>query len=84
VKRKIKLNVNVKLKAKALKMYSDNQKTLKSEDDLIAIISIFDVVTKQIVLIHLLNHLLREMCLFTLHNCCVPCSLDYIKLYIES
>ena len=46
---KIKLNVNVKLKAKALKMYSNNQKTLKSEDDLIAILSIFDVVTKQIV-----------------------------------
>ena len=46
---KIKLNVNVKLKAKALKMYSNNQKPLKSEDDLIAILSIFDVVTKQIV-----------------------------------
>ena len=48
-KRETKLNVNVKLKAKALKMYSNNQKTLKSEDDLIAILSIFDVVTKQIV-----------------------------------
>jgi len=55
VKRKIKLNANVKLKAKALKMYSDNQKTLKSEDDLIAIISIFDVVTKQIVSLTLIK-----------------------------
>ena len=55
MKRKIKLNVNVKLKAKALKMYSDNQKTLKSEDDLIAILSIFDVVTKQIVSLTLIK-----------------------------
>ena len=55
MKRKIKLNANVKLKAKALKMYSDNQKTLKSEDDLIAIISIFDVVTKQIVSLTLIK-----------------------------
>ena len=55
MKRKIKLNVNVKLKAKALKMYSDNQKTLKSEDDLIAIISILDLVTKQIVSLTLIK-----------------------------
>ena len=55
MKRKIKLNANVKLKAKALKMYSDNQKTLKSEDDLIAIISIFDLVTKQIVSLTLIK-----------------------------
>ena len=55
MKRKIKLNANVKLKAKALKMYSDNQKTLKSEDDLIAILSIFDVVTKQIVSLTLIK-----------------------------
>ena len=55
MKRKIKLNVNVKIKAKALKMYSDNQKTLKSEDDLIALISIFDVVTKQIVSLTLIK-----------------------------
>ena len=55
MKRKIKFNVNVKLKAKALKMYSDNQKTLKSEDDLIAIISIFDLVTKQIVSLTLIK-----------------------------
>ena len=55
MKRKIKLNVNVKLKAKALKMYSDSQKTLKSEDDLIAILSIFDVITKQIVSLTLIK-----------------------------
>ena len=24
------------------------------------------------------------MGLFTLHNCCVPCSLDYLKSYLES
>ncbi len=37
------------------------------------------VVTKQIVLLDLLNHLLSEMGLFTLHTYCVSCLLDYLK-----
>ena len=41
--------------------------------------SAFNVVTNQITIIILLNHLLTENGLFTLHNCYVSCSLDYLK-----
>ena len=33
-------------------LYSNNQKTMEQEDDIIAILSAFKVVTKQIVLLH--------------------------------
>ena len=32
----------------------------------------------------LLNHLFSELGLFTLHNCCVLCSLDFLKSQLES
>ena len=42
-------------------------------------LSVFDVVTKQIVLLDVSNNFLSVMGLFTLHNSCASRSLDYLK-----
>ena len=51
-----------------------NRKTTLSQ-----YLSVFDVVTKQIVLPDTFNHKLSKMGLFTLHNCFIPCIFDYLK-----
>ena len=53
-------------------MYSDNQKIVESEDDISAILKwIWCCYKANSLTIKLLNRLLSEMGLFTLHNCCV-------------
>ena len=66
-------------------MYSDTQKTLKLKDDFFAKIKCIWCCCKENSFTrHLLNHWLCEMCLFTLHNWCVPCLLDYLTSYFKS
>ena len=65
--------------------YSENQKTLELEDDFIAIFKcIWTCYKSDSFTICLFNHVLSEMGLFTLHNCCGPYVLDYSKFLIES
>ena len=65
-------------------MYSDNQKTMEYEDDIKAILKCIlccykvNTLTSQ-----LLNHLLHEMGLLTLHNYCVSCSLKYYNKWSQ-
>ena len=60
--------------------YSDNQKTVEQKDDISAILKCIRCCYKaNSCTIKLSNDLLSEMGLFTLHNCCASCSLDYLK-----
>ena len=60
--------------------YSDNQKTVDYEDDIKAKLNCIWCCYKANTLTSvLLNHLLHEMGLFTLHNYCASCSLEYLK-----
>ena len=53
---------------KQKKNYSENQKSMELENDIITIIIVFDVVTKKIVLLDaLIKQLVRRNWLFTLH-----------------
>ena len=60
--------------------YSDNKKILEYEDDIIAILSAFDVATKQIALL-VSYKIISEMGLFTLHNCC--CIIEGLNLNLK-
>ena len=58
--------------------YSDNQKTMEWENDIIAIFEYIWYCYKANSFIRrLLNHLFSEMGVFTLHNCCVSYSMDF-------
>ena len=65
--------------------YSNNQKTMKWEDDIIAIIKcIWWCYKANSFTRHLKNHLFCEMSLFTLHNVCVSSLLNIFKLNLDS
>ena len=69
----------------SLFIYSDNQKTMEKEDDIIALLKciwwccIANSFTR-----HLLNHLFCEMGLFTMENCGVSWFLNFLKLKLDS
>ena len=63
--------------------FSDNQKTVEKEDNIIAILYCMHLMllqSKYSITRHLLNHCFIELSLFTLHNCFVLCSMDFLKL----
>ena len=63
--------------------YSDNQKTVDYEDD-IKSKRIWCCYKANTWTSELLNHLLHEMGLFTLHNECASSFFEYLKSWIES
>ena len=56
-----------------LKLNNYNKKTVEQKDDIKLVLQRKNSFTK------LFNYLIREIGLFTLHNCCASCSLDYFK-----
>ena len=65
--------------------YSETRRTVKKEDDIKAIVRCVWWCYKATSFTCILfTHSLRKIGLFTLHICCVSCSLDYLKSYLES
>ena len=65
------------------RVFSDNLKTVEKEDDITAVLNCMHLMllqSKYGITGHLLNHCFIELSLFTLNNCFVLCSMDFLKL----